>query len=62
MPDSNSSEQDSLAIIDSIINKARNQFTEYGHLYLLCGWILPDYGIQQKFKKRNSAIVYEGLR
>lgn len=30
--------QDSLAIIDSMINKAKNQFSENGHLYLIWGW------------------------
>lgn len=32
------SEQESLALIESMINKAKNRFTETGHLYLLWGW------------------------
>lgn len=34
------SEQESLALIESMINKAKNQFTETGHLYLLWGWVV----------------------
>lgn len=40
MPDEHFSEQESFAIISSMINKARNQFTENGHLYLLWGWVI----------------------
>jgi hypothetical protein len=32
------SDQQSLEIIESMINKAKNQFSENGHLYLLWGW------------------------
>jgi len=31
---------ESLAIIESMINKAKNQFSENGHLYLLWGWVI----------------------
>lgn len=31
---------DSLALIHSMINKAKNQFSENGHLYLLWGWVV----------------------
>ena len=30
----------SLQIIDSMISKARNRFSENGHLYLLWGWVI----------------------
>jgi hypothetical protein len=31
---------DSLTIIQSMINKAKDQFSENGHLYLLWGWVI----------------------
>jgi hypothetical protein len=31
---------DSLAIIQSMINKAKDKFSENGHLYLLWGWVV----------------------
>ncbi len=34
------SQQESLAIIESMINKARNQFSENGFAYLLWGWVI----------------------
>jgi hypothetical protein len=34
------SPQDSLNLIESMINKARNRFSENGHLFLLWGWII----------------------
>lgn len=34
------SPQDSLNLIESMINKARNRFSENGHLYLLWGWVI----------------------
>lgn len=34
----NFSGADSLLLIESMINKAKNQFSENGHLYLLWGW------------------------
>jgi hypothetical protein len=34
------SPQDSLNLIESMINKARNRFNENGHLYLLWGWVI----------------------
>jgi hypothetical protein len=33
-------QQQSLAIIESMINKAKNQFSENGFVYLLWGWII----------------------
>ncbi len=38
MQEENISGQESLLIIQSMINKAKNQFSENGHLYLLWGW------------------------
>jgi hypothetical protein len=35
-----SSPQDSLQLIESMINKAQNRFNENGHLYLLWGWVI----------------------
>jgi uncharacterized membrane protein len=32
--------EDSLVIIQSMINKVRNRFSEDGHLYLLWGWVV----------------------
>ncbi len=43
MTDSNSSNMsssESLALIESMINKAKNRFSENGHLYLLWGWVV----------------------
>jgi hypothetical protein len=34
------SPQDSLSLIESMINKAKNRFNENGHLYLLWGWVI----------------------
>lgn len=31
---------ESLQLIDTMINKARNRFSENGHLYLLWGWVV----------------------
>lgn len=38
--ESDFSPQQSLAVIQSMINTARNQFSENGHLYLLWGWVV----------------------
>lgn len=38
MQEENISGQESFAIIESMIKKAKNQFSESGHLYLLWGW------------------------
>ena len=34
------SREDSLALIQSMINKAKHQFSENGHLYLIWGWVV----------------------
>jgi hypothetical protein len=36
----NFSPKDSLKLIDSMINQAKNRFTENGFLYLLWGWVI----------------------
>jgi uncharacterized membrane protein len=38
MQDENFSPQESLRLIESMINQAKNRFSEDGHLYLLWGW------------------------
>src|ERR1700733_10302945 len=40
MHDDNITQEESLAIINSMINKARNQFSENGFVYLLWGWVI----------------------
>ena len=40
MEQENISQQQSLAIIESMINKAKNQFSENGFTYLLWGWVI----------------------
>jgi len=36
----NFNEQESLALIESMIKKAKNQFSENGDTYLLWGWVV----------------------
>lgn len=40
MSDNSISEKESLQIIQEMILKARNHFTENGHLYLIWGWVI----------------------
>ena len=40
MQEDNITQQQSLAIIESMINKAKNQFSENGFAYLLWGWVI----------------------
>ena len=40
MEDEKLSGVEGLQVIQSMINKAKNQFTESGHLYLLWGWLI----------------------
>ena len=55
------SEQQSIQLIESMINKARNQFSENGHLYLLWGWVILVCSIAQfvlsEFVRSNSAYL-----
>ena len=41
------SEQESLRIIEEMINTAKSQFSENGHLYLLWGWLVLGCSIAQ---------------
>ena len=43
----NFNEQESLALIESMIKKAKNQFSENGHSYLLWGWLVLICSIAQ---------------
>lgn len=47
MQEQNISSQESIAIISSMINKAKNQFSENGHLYLIWGWAVFTCSILQ---------------
>ena len=40
MTNENLSPEQSLQVIQSMIEKAKNQFSENGHLYLLWGWVI----------------------
>jgi len=40
MPNETFTQQDSIALIESMINKAKNRFGENGFLYLLWGWVI----------------------
>ena len=40
MTNENFSPEQSLQVIQSMIEKAKNQFSENGHLYLLWGWVI----------------------
>lgn len=40
MEDKTMSGQESLALIESMINKAKNQFNENGYFYLVWGWVV----------------------
>ena len=57
------SEQQSLQLIESMINKARNQFNENGHLYLLWGWIvlvcsIGQFILTEIIHSRNANLVW----
>ena len=47
MQEENFSPQQSLAVIHSMIETAKNHFSENGHLYLLWGWVIVISGIGQ---------------
>jgi hypothetical protein len=47
MTEQNFSPQESLQVIQSMIEKAKNQFSENGHLYLLWGWVVFGCSIAQ---------------
>lgn len=57
------SPQESLAVIQSMINTARNQFSENGHLYLLWGWVvffcsIAQFVLLNYFDYKQHAIVW----
>ncbi|MGB8193655.1 MAG: hypothetical protein WCF67_17115 [Chitinophagaceae bacterium] len=57
------SPQQSLAVIQSMIETARNQFSENGHLYLLWGWVvfvcsLAQFVLMNYFKYEHHYIVW----
>ena len=57
------SEQEGFAIINSMINKARNQFSENGHLYLLWGWVVlvcssGQFVLQNVLHVPNSYLIW----
>ena len=47
MQDENITQQQSLVIIESMINKAKNQFSENGFAYLLWGWVILFCSVSQ---------------
>ena len=47
MQEEHFSSGDSIQLIQSMINKAKNQFSENGHLYLLWGWVVLVCSIAQ---------------
>jgi cell division protein FtsW (lipid II flippase) len=47
MQEDNITQQQSLDIIESMINKAKNQFSENGFVYLLWGWVILVCSISQ---------------
>lgn len=47
MQDEILSERESLRIIEQMINTAKNQFSEDGHLYLLWGWVVLICSVSQ---------------
>jgi hypothetical protein len=54
---------ESLRIIDSMINKARNQFSENGHMYLLWGWVIlfcsiGHFMLEHVFKVKQFYLVW----
>ncbi|MCU0334755.1 MAG: hypothetical protein MUF62_06850 [Chitinophagaceae bacterium] len=49
MEDKTLSSAESLQLIDSMINRARNRFSENGHLYLVWGWTVFVIALSQFF-------------
>lgn len=55
-------EKESLEIISSMINKAKNSFAERGYLYLLWGWVIlgcciTQFVLQHFFNYANASFV-----
>lgn len=62
-PEKEFSPQDSLAVIRSMIETAKNQFGENGHLYLLWGWVVflcsvAQFILLNIFKYEYSSMVW----
>jgi hypothetical protein len=63
MQEENITQQQSLAIIESMINKAKNQFSENGFAYLLWGWVIlfcsvPQFVLQYFFDYPGYSLVW----
>ncbi len=63
MQQENFSEQNSLQLIESMINKAKNKFSENGTLYLLWGYTvllcsLAQFVLQEVFKLQEAQYVW----
>jgi hypothetical protein len=61
--ESDFSPQQSLAVIQTMINTARNQFSENGHLYLLWGWVvfvcsIAQFVLLNYFKYEHHYLVW----
>jgi uncharacterized membrane protein len=55
--------QESLALIESMINRAKNAFSENGHLYILWGWVIficsvGQYTLQTWAKVQNAGMIW----
>ncbi len=51
MPSDSITHEESLAIIESMINKAKNQFSDDGFMYLLWGWVILFCSVAQYILK-----------
>lgn len=54
---------DSLTIIQAMINKAKDQFSENGHLYLLWGWVIlicsiGHFLLMNFFEYKNASMIW----
>jgi hypothetical protein len=63
MQEENMSPQQSFAVIQSMIETAKNQFSENGHLYLLWGWVIfvcstSQFALLNIFHYPNHSIVW----
>jgi hypothetical protein len=63
MQEENFSSQQSIELIQSMINKARNRFGENGHLYLVWGWAIlfcsvSEFILFHYFQYPNHSIVW----
>lgn len=61
--DQNFTHSDSLAIIQAMINKAKDQFSENGHLYLVWGWVIlvcsvGHFVLMRFFSFENASMIW----